>query len=118
MEERRKGKRLELTAQLVLNAIGSNDESKSVSIDITDASQYGIGFNSKEHLTIGDNYEAFLTIWTKEVIHVFLQIIRAAQIDNGFNYGAIYIGMPDTDRQRIAVYGTVNDTTEKMNKNK
>ena len=35
-------------------------------------------------------------------------------LENGFEYGAIFIGMPDYDLQRIAVYETVQETLEEI----
>jgi len=112
MEERRKSKRLGLTGELLLSPICGTGSPEAVSIEITDASKSGIGFTTDKHLTIGDNYEANLTIWTKEVLHVFLQITRASESENGYNYGAFFIGMPDSDAQRITAYETVRELTE------
>ena len=58
-------------------------------------------------LMIADIYEASLTIWTKETLVVFLQIVRSEKLEEGYKYGCIFIGMPDTDRKRIEVYETV-----------
>ncbi|MDC7294052.1 MULTISPECIES: PilZ domain-containing protein [unclassified Butyrivibrio] len=112
MEERRKNKRLELTGELILNQLGGNGEAKTARIDIHDCSRDGLGFNCSNQLVIGDNYEANLTIWTKEVLHVFVQIVRAVKLEDTFNYGGIFIGMPDADKMRIEVYETVKDTLE------
>ncbi len=112
MEERRKSKRMGLTGELILSPIGSSSAPEAVNIEITDASKTGIGFITDKHLTIGDNYEANLTIWTKEVLHVFLQITRAQEIEGGYNYGAFFIGMPDYDAQRITAYETVHELTQ------
>ncbi len=112
MDERRKSKRLGLKANMLINPLGSNQEPESVNIEIVDLSSDGIGFSCEKSLTKGNNYEATLTIWNKDTIHVFLQIVRVAELDNGYNYGAIFIGMPDSDRQRIAVYETITDMTD------
>lgn len=61
---------------------------------------------------MGAVYEAYLTIWTKEVLHVFLEIVRVENKQNGrFEYGAIFIGMSEMDASRIETYGTI----QKMN---
>ena len=62
MEERRRGKRLELTGELALKELGSNAEGENVEIHITDASTVGLGFCTEKQLTIGDNYEANLVL--------------------------------------------------------
>ena len=59
---------------------------------------------------IGSVYESYLTIWTKEVLHAFFEIRRIEKIDeDSYNYGAIFIGMPEMDAARIEVYQTVEE---------
>ena len=108
MEEKRKAKRLELSGVLLMNELGGNNK-ESVDINIVDASTLGLGFTTSKQLMIGDNYEANLTIWTKEVIHVFLQIVRAIKQEDTYHYGAIFIGMPEDVKMRIQVYETVEE---------
>lgn len=107
-QERRKSKRTDLTSSLVIKRLddGSNHQ---VSIQIHDVSRTGLGFVCKEPLQIGEVYETFLTIWTKEVIHVFLKIVRIEITGNAYAYGSVFIGMPETDLARIEVYQTVNE---------
>ncbi|MBE5843766.1 MAG: PilZ domain-containing protein [Butyrivibrio sp.] len=113
MEEKRKYRRLELTGELIMEPIGKGgDNPETVSISILNCSRAGLGFLSDVQLVMGDNYEANLTIWTKEVLHVFIKIVRGTMLESGFEYGAIFIGMPDYDMQRISVYETVQDTLE------
>ncbi|MBQ9122343.1 MAG: PilZ domain-containing protein [Lachnospiraceae bacterium] len=111
MEERRKSKRTELLSRLLMKRLGG-ESAEEVGIDITDLSKTGIGFTCEEPLLIGNVYETYLTIWTKEVIHAFLEIIRIEKIEGGFSYGAIFIGMPEMDASRIEVYQTVTDNVE------
>lgn len=109
MEDKRKHKRLELTGEILLKQLGGAGDAQSAQIDVTDCSRDGIGFSTTAQLTIGDNYEANLRIWTKEVLHVFVQIVRAAKQGDVFHYGGIFIGMPEGDKMRIEVYETVKD---------
>ncbi len=109
MEDKRKHKRLALSGELILKQLGGSGDAETAQIEITDCSRDGVGFSTDAQLTIGDNYEANLTLWTKEVLHVFVQIVRAAKIDDMFHYGGIFIGMPDSDKMRIEVYETVRD---------
>lgn len=108
MEEKRKNKRTELLSKIILKRLdGSKIE--EASIDVTDVSKTGVGFVSQKALTIGAVYEAFLTIWTKEVLHAFVEIVRIVKNDDGsFEYGAIFIGMPEMDAARIETYQTVD----------
>ncbi|MBQ8198767.1 MAG: PilZ domain-containing protein [Lachnospiraceae bacterium] len=112
MDERRKSKRIELEARILIKRLGGNGETEEVSIDIIDVSKTGVGFSCKKPLEIGAVYEAYLTIWTKEVIHAFIEIVRIIKEDGTFNYGGIFIGMPEMDAARIAVYDTVKTATE------
>lgn len=110
MDEKRKFRRLDLEGELIMNPIGSEEGIEKVAISIHDCSRGGMGFQSDQQLVMGDNYECNLTIWTKEVIHVFIKIVRGTMVEDGYSYGAIFIGMPEYDRQRISVYETVQET--------
>ena len=110
MEEKRKSKRTELLSRLVIKRLdGSGVE--EVNIDVTDVSKTGVGFEADKPLTIGAVYETYLTIWTKEVLHAFVEIVRIEKRANRFAYGGIFIGMPEMDAARIETYQTVEDET-------
>ena len=111
MEERRKSPRLELESKLIIKRL-DGQESEQLSIDIIDVSKTGVGFNCDTALTIGAVYEAFLTIWTKEVIHAFIEVVRIEKIGSKFVYGGIFVRMPEMDSQRIEVYRTVQDLSK------
>ena len=117
MEEKRRHKRLELSGEILLTQLGAGGEAEKAEIEIHDCSRDGLGFTTDAQLTIGDNYEANLTLWTKEVLHVFMQIVRASKDETGFHYGAIFIGMPEADMMRISVYETVEDQLKEQEKN-
>lgn len=108
-EERRKNKRTSMPSTLVIKKLGGNNGNKEVSIDIADVSRTGVGFTCTEPLQIGEVYESFLTIWTKEVLHAFLQIVRIELKGDIYSYGAVFIGMPEMDSARIEVYQTINE---------
>lgn len=108
MEERRKNKRMELSAKLLIKRLDTEGNAKEVDIDVTDVSKTGVGFLCSEALEIGAVYETFLTIWTKEVIHSFIEIVRIEKKeDNRFSYGSIFIGMTEIEASRIETYGTI-----------
>lgn len=108
MDERRKSKRTSMLSKLVINRLGGNDRQETA-IDILDVSKSGIGFECTEELQIGEIYEAFLTIWTREVLHTFLQIVRIERHQGDNSYGAIFVGMSEMDQARIATYQTVRE---------
>ena len=68
-----------------------------------------MGFRCDELLERGAVYEAFRTIWTKEVIHAFIEIVRIEKEEDTFQYGGLFIGMPEMDLQRIDVYNVVSE---------
>ncbi len=110
-DERRKSKRMELNSTLVLKRLdGGNEEEISIVID--DVSKSGVGFHCDTPLMIGTVYESYLQIWTKEVLHAFIEIVRIEKNGSEFHYGGIFIGMPEMDLSRIAVYETVTDMNE------
>lgn len=112
MEERRKHKRTKLQSTIVLKQI-SNGADEEVDIDIVDVSKSGVGFNCDRVLSIGAVYEAYLTIWTREVLHAILEIIRIEKKEDTISYGAVFVGMPEIDAMRISVYQTVEDMNGK-----
>lgn len=108
MEERRRSIRTELHAELLMNRLGTQTEEKII-IQICDLSKSGMGFICEGQLEMGAVYECSLTIWTKEVIQVFVKIVRAEELENGFRYGGLFVGMNDLDAYRIQVYQTVDE---------
>ena len=112
MQERRKNERHVLNSTLLMKRLDGS-AAQEINISITDVSKDGIGFTCPEALTIGAVYEANLQIWTKEILHAFLEIVRIVKENGTFNYGAIFIGMPETDIARISVYETVEKMTGK-----
>ena len=113
MEEKRKHNRLELSGEIIIKPIGGAGEATAAQIEIHDCSRDGIGFTADAQLTIGNNYEANLTLWTNDTIHVFVQIVRAAKEGDVFHYGGIFIGMPEMDMKRIEIYDTVEQYSKK-----
>ena len=112
MDERRRRKRTDLEAHLkIKRADGSAIE--EVAIDVTDVSLTGMGFMCEEELELGVVYEGTLTIWTKEKLKVFLDVVRRREVDSGINYGADFVGLPDLYKRKIGIYQTVEDETNK-----
>lgn len=108
MEERRKNKRTVMRSRLIIKRLDDEKQEK-VEIEIVDVSKTGVGFICDMPLTIGAVYESFLTIWTKEVLHAFVRIVRIELTESGFSYGAVFVGMPEVDAGRIEVYQTINE---------
>ena len=116
MQERRKNKRLELESKIIIKSLNDPQEQHEAAIDIVDVSKTGVGFKCDLPLLIGTVYEAYLTIWTKEVLHAFIEIVRIEKSGDSFNYGSIFVGMAGMDASRISIYDTVNSELEKQQK--
>lgn len=108
MDERRRNKRLELSSRILIKRLGQN-VAEEVHIDISDVSKSGVGFTCSTRLEVGAVYESFLTIWTSEVLHTFLEVVRISRRGDIYEYGAIFIGMSEMDASRIETYGTIRD---------
>lgn len=116
MQEKRRDKRMELESQLIIKRLDSENPNESkVNISIKDVSKGGLGFTCEYALTVGSVYEMVLTIWTKETIHAFVEIVRVIKRDNRFEYGGIFIGMPEIDMKRIEIYSTFRDAEMEEN---
>ena len=103
MEERRRNRRTKLSSSIVMKRL---DNGREEEVDISKA---GVGFTCREPLMIGAIYEAYLTIWTKEVLHAVVEIVRIEKKENTISYGAVFVGMPEMDAFRIEAYQTVED---------
>ena len=103
MNEKRKSKRTELLSKIILKRLDGK-RVEEATIDVTDVSKSGVGFTSRKTLTI----------WTREVIHAFVEIVRIEKIkDNVYSYGGIFIGMPEMDAMRIETYQTVEENVDR-----
>lgn len=98
-----------MPSTLTIRKLGSNVNSSEVTVHVLDVSKTGIGFSCDEVLQIGEVYESHMPIWTKEVLHAFMQIVRIELTKDTYTYGALFIGMPEIDLARIEVYQTVNE---------
>ena len=111
MDERRRRKRTDLDAHLTIKKINGSSVVEH-EVDVTDVSISGIGFMCADELEQGAIYEGTLTIWTKEKIRVFLDIVRRIEKEDGINYGAHFVGMPDLYKRKIGIYQTVEENQQ------
>lgn len=112
MTERRKSERLCLKGTIVTKRLDLN-KNNPVTIEVFDISKSGIGFLCAEQLVIGAVYEMHLTLWTKEVIHGFFEVVRVElKPDKRLAYGAIFIGMAEVDIGRIEAYRNIMQTED------
>mgnify|MGYP002857103442 CR=1 FL=1 len=117
MEEKRKDRRLDLESRILAKRVGLEDQLKDeieeeAEIDVKNISKRGIGFTCDQVLKIGSVYECLLTIWTKETIHAFVQVVRSVKQDDTCFYGGIFIGMTEVDMKRIEIYERLLERSE------
>ena len=106
MEEKRNSMRMDLSATLLIKNMndGPAKEEKAV-IEVLDVSKTGVGFICDVPLSIGAVYETFLKIWSDDVIHAFLKVVRIEQTkDERYICGTIFIGLPEMNAKRLEVY--------------
>ncbi len=109
MSEQRRMKRLELNSSLIAKEL-KEDNGKEYPISVIDISKKGLGFECEEALQIAHVYEGHLRIWTQDVIHAFFEIVRIEKKDDTFLYGAVFVGMPELDSSKIAIYEMFEDS--------
>lgn len=115
MEEKRKDRRLDLDVTLELSRIDGEDgvtTLKLVHVDVVDLSRSGIGFTTKQELSVGSFYNTKLQIWTKDIIEAIIKIVRCDEGDGTYHYGASFVGMIDKDALKIDVYRMFFETNE------
>ena len=112
MRDRRRWNRTDLEAWLILHRL-DNSQIHEICVEVTNVSPTGIGFMCPEVLDMGAVYGGTLTIWTKEQIPVFVDIVRSMELEGRYNYGGLFVGMPDLYSRKIAVYQTVEETKSK-----
>lgn len=114
MEEKRNDRRMGLSAKLLIKNMNDGEaQAEEVAIDVLDVSKSGVGFICDTPLEIGAVYETQLKIWTDEIIHAFLKVVRIEQTkDEKYICGTIFIGLPEMNAKRIEVYemlGRINN---------
>lgn len=114
--EERRARRIDLESTLMVKRI-DNGMDEDITISIQDISKSGIGFVCKEELELDAVYESYITIWTKEVIHTLLKIVRKVEKEEGCLYGAIFMGLSDVDTFRIEVYDMIDREKQKEDSN-
>lgn len=106
MIEKRSSMRMDLSATLLMKNMNDGPaKEEEVIIEVLDVSKTGVGFVCDVPLSIGAVYETFLKIWTDEVIHAFLKVVRIEQTkEERYICGTIFIGLPEMNAKRIEVY--------------
>lgn len=111
MEDRRRSKRLDLDVTVELERLNTDGLTtlKFTHVDVVDLSKTGIGFRSKQKMEAGTYYDVKLQIWTKEIIDSVVEIIRVEEEEDGYRYGAVFVGMTETNALKIEIYQLFNE---------
>ena len=98
MEEKRKHKRLELDVTVELERLDEDGVTtlRYSHVEVVDISRTGIGFKAGQRLEVGSHYNTKIQIWTKEIIDVVIEVVRCEELEDGYRYGGIFIGMSNT----------------------
>ncbi len=107
MDERRRSKRLPLNVNLEIERLTQSQgitTVKYVEVMISDLSKTGIGFTTSVPLEIGSFYNARVSIWTKETIDAVIEIVRSVKRGDMYEYGGVFVGMPEADAVKIEIY--------------
>ncbi len=115
MDEKRRFKRLDLDVKIETSRIdeGPATTVRYLDVKVTDISREGLGFISPEKMEVGAIYNAELTIWTKEVLHSIFKIVREKETDGSWSYGAIFVGMNESDALKIQIYEMIEERDRK-----
>lgn len=112
MDERRGKDRSDLDTRLKIQRLDSG-KVEETEVTVTDVSTKGIGFISEVPLEMGSVYQGKLTLWTKEQLQVFLEIVRMRELDDKYKCGAVFIGMSEFLTNRIGAYQVVERESKK-----
>lgn len=111
MEEKRKDKRLDLEVNVQLERLDEEGVTtlRYVHVDVKNISRGGIGFHCSRELEVGTYYDTKIQIWTKEIVDTVIEIVRREEDDNGYQYGAVFIGLMEIDGLKIDIYQMFNE---------
>lgn len=107
MEEKRKAQRLDLDVNIELSRIDSGNDITTIKmarVNVVDLSRNGIGFTTRQELSLDGFYNTKIQIWTKDIIEAIIKVVRCTKEDDVYHYGASFIGMIDKDALKIDVY--------------
>lgn len=115
MQEKRRDRRISLSSKLFIkNMSDPSAAADEVEIEVMNVSKAGVGFICSKALTIGEVYETQLKLWTDEVLHAFLKVVRLEQMeDERFSCGTIFIGLTEMNAKRIEIYDMLNEDESK-----
>jgi hypothetical protein len=111
MQEKRKDRRLDLDVAIELERLDQKELTtlKLVHVKVTDLSSSGMGFLTSQPLDPHALYDTRIQIWTRDIIHVVIRIVRCEQTEDGtYRCGATFVGLTRPDALKINIYSMLN----------
>ena len=114
MEERRLYVRTDLHERISLTVIGTYDQAPRMplEVEITDISTDGIGFNCSEDISLNTFLTGVVELWNNYSMQIIIKVIRTRQLEDGFNYGCIFVGMDPADGLKIKISQLLQEAQE------
>jgi hypothetical protein len=111
MQEKRRDRRMSLEAAIELERLDKQELTtlKLINVNVTDMSGSGMGFRSSQPLDIHAMYDTTIQIWTRDVIHAVIRVVRCEKISEGvYQCGATFVGLGRADALKITIYSLFN----------
>jgi len=106
--ERRKYERLPIELSLEISRIFKQDYIEISDIDaeinVTDISKAGIGFLSTAELPVNYYFNGKITLSEGEFFYAVIEILRKNDADEGYHYGAQFVGLAPFLAEKIDQY--------------
>lgn len=115
--EKRSARRMDISVKIKLNELYNSKSDiarkEEIEVDVFNISKYGMGFRTKENLSVDSFYDAKMILWTKEKIDTIIEIVRKEEKNDGsILYGCKFIGMVAADLIKIQIYEMFNESED------
>lgn len=106
--ERRKYERLPVDCKLKVSKLYKQNydrvELVDADINVIDISKGGIGFRSRSVIPVGCYFDATIGLDEKEYFRSVVKVVRCMEDDQGFFYGAEFVGLAGFLAHKVEMY--------------
>lgn len=106
--ERRKYERLPVDCKLKISKLYKQNiervELIDADINVIDISKGGIGFRSRSVIPVGCYFDATIGLDEKEYFRSVVKVVRCVEDDEGFFYGAEFVGLAGFLAHKVEIY--------------
>lgn len=117
--ERRRYERLPVDCKLKVSKLYKQNNERvelvDADINVTDISKGGIGFTSRSVIPVECYFDATIGLDEKEYFRCVVKVVRCMEIDEGFFYGAEFVGLAGFLANKVEKYA--QKIKEGINKN-